>query len=678
MTCATKIGGGYSTNTACQLRTCVGGACNVPQTFSVVHSDDLICTTEETSTYNIGCNPAAPDSVRNQCIQWFRDAVNTSSRSVANGVEFNVSFAFNGDAPTSVSCIKYIAGQMPGGLNLSDNVVCRATLKNGERYQIYAADTNGRIDALQTTAKTVERDREAPSMADIKYYTDETLTTEVQPTNWYNKPVIALAVCSDTPLNEATSCACAQRVDATNTTDADAWSLGVPNSLIGADLMRYTKTITETLTGTQKVQVVDTAGNTSSPKNIAVSLDTQAPLVTPAESGTGTTRTITLTASDTGSKIWKTTTAPTGATNTNGIIYRVGPKTDIQALSFDNECHTTSSFATIAETQSTSFPTQAIATASVNTATQVIAYCVRDNAGNTTRGIYPVTTDACFSSNNMATIPRLDTYRDLLKTRLTGAGNDNQKYGYSFSENTTDANCFRGILANNVMTLMTNQLKAKTSTMLSNWDTDRSELSTSTTLSNGYYYYVYPTSDTLNIVTSPTLTGSPVKTVVVDGGDIRIKTDLIYSEAGKILVIVARKNANGQGGNIIVDTNVKRIDAILIADGGALRSSDATLPGERLTINGRVYSYNTRGGSLTVSGADFIDAATPKKFTNSSLVSASSLNDARIQDLERFRPIFADGNNTCSLTVNYTAFTTANIPALLKRPSTYTGGSCGF
>lgn len=411
VTCATKVGGGYSTNTACQLRTCVGGACNVPQTFSVVHSDDLICTTEETSTYNIGCNPAAPDGVRNQCIQWFRDAVNAGSRNVANGVEFNVSFVFNADAPTNVSCIKYVAGQMPGGLNLSDNVVCRATLKNGEKYQMYAADTNGRIDSLQTTAKTVERDREVPTMAEIKYYTDETLTTEISSTQWYNKPVIALAVCSDTPLNEATSCACAQRVD-TTTTDADSWSLGVPNSLIGADLMRYTRTITETLTGTQKVQVVDTAGNTSTAKNIAVSLDTQAPLVTPTESGTGATRTITLTASDTGSKIWKTTDAPSGATNTSGIIYRVGPKADMATLAFDTACNTTATYATVTETQSSSYPSQATATISnLNTATQVVAYCVRDNAGNTTRGMYPVTADACFSATNMSTIPNFDTYK---------------------------------------------------------------------------------------------------------------------------------------------------------------------------------------------------------------------------------------------------------------------------
>lgn len=79
-----------------------------------------------------------------------------------------------------------------------------------------------------------------------------------------------------------------------------------------------------------------------------------------------------------------------------------------------------------------------------------------------------------------------------------------------------------------------------------------------------------------------------------------------------------------------------------------------------------------------MSGADFIDSTTPKKFTNSSLVNASSLNDARVQDLERFRPLFADGDNTCSLVVNYQAFTTANLPPLLKRPSTFSGGSCGF
>ena len=116
-------------------------------------------------------------------------------------------------------------------------------------------------------------------------------------------------------------------------------------------------------------------------------------------------------------------------------------------LAFNTECNTTATYATVSETQSASFPGQTTVTISnINTATQVVAYCVRDNAGNTTRGMYPVVTDACFSASNMSTIPNLDTYKALLKTRLTATGTDNQKYGYSFSENTTDASCFRGIL----------------------------------------------------------------------------------------------------------------------------------------------------------------------------------------------------------------------------------------
>lgn len=55
----------------------------------------------------------------------------------------------------------------------------------------------------------------------------------------------------------------------------------------------------------------------------------------------------------------------------------------------------------------------------VNTATEVVTYCIRDNAGNTTRGIYPILTDACFSANNMSpVVPTFDNYRNLTATRL--------------------------------------------------------------------------------------------------------------------------------------------------------------------------------------------------------------------------------------------------------------------
>jgi hypothetical protein len=687
VSCAVKIGGGYSTNSACKLTACSGANCNTPQTFSVIHSGDLTCTSENTGTYNIGCNPEAADPVRNECITWFQKAITAGSTNVPNGVKFTVSFTFNSPTPTPVECTKYAAGSMPGGLNLSDNVVCQTTLNNGERYQIYAADTNGKIDSLQSTFKTVERDGDKPTMPEIKYYTDETLTTEVAPTSWYNKPLIALAVCSDTPLNESTACACSNMVDPSST-DAASWSLGSPNSLIGADLMRYTRTIATNFTSAQTVLVIDKAGNQSPVKTLAVALDTKTPVVTLAESGAPTAKTVTITASDLESKIWKTTTTPSNpagatTTNTNTIIYRVWPKADIANLIFDATCGiATPTYATIAETQAAWFPTQVTATVSnINTNTQIMTYCIRDNAGNTTRGIYPAVTNACFSASNMPTIPNLDTYAALTKTRLDSTTlTDNQKYGYSFSENTTDANCFRSILASNVTTLIANQLTPKTATTLTNWNTDRANIkNTSTPNTNGYYYYTYPTTNTLDIMTSPTGTGA--KAVIVEGGDIRIKTDITYTGGDKTLTIIARKNANGQGGNIEIDAGVKNIDAILIADGGALKTTDATTPGDRLTINGRLYSYNTRWGSLkttTTPGSSLIDATTPKKFTNNTLTNATSLTDARIQDLERFRPMFTDSLTTCSLHINYQAFTTSNLPALLRRPNTFTGGSCGF
>ena len=102
---------------------------------------------------------------------------------------------------------------MPGGMNLSDNVVCTTILNNGEQLQVYTADTTGAYSSLQTTMRSVEMDKEAPTIADIKYYTNDSLTTEVSNEYYYNKPVVALAICTDTPSNEAVACACSKTVD---------------------------------------------------------------------------------------------------------------------------------------------------------------------------------------------------------------------------------------------------------------------------------------------------------------------------------------------------------------------------------------------------------------------------------------------------------------------------------
>lgn len=186
----------------------------------------------------------------------------------------------------------------------------------------------------------------------------------------------------------------------------------------------------------------------------------------------------------------------------------------------------------------------------------------------------------------MTTIPTLSPptlathYAPLLKTKLISATlTDNQKYGYSFSENSTDAGCFRGILSNNVTTLVTNQLNPKpaSTTTLSNWTTDLATIKNTTTPNtNGYYYYSYTsgTNNTLSISTSPTGTGT--KSVIVEGGNIQINANLEYTGTGKTLLLIARKNANGQGGNIYINPSVTRIDAIIIADGGAVMNGTTT------------------------------------------------------------------------------------------------------
>lgn len=89
VTCAVKVGEGYSTNSSCQKNACVGGNCSTPQTFSVIHSDNLTCTTQATAEYKIGCNPDAPESNRADCVNWLRQMAN-------NATSFKAPFIFNG------------------------------------------------------------------------------------------------------------------------------------------------------------------------------------------------------------------------------------------------------------------------------------------------------------------------------------------------------------------------------------------------------------------------------------------------------------------------------------------------------------------------------------------------------------------------------------------------------
>ena len=123
------------------------------------------------------------------------------------------------------------------------------------------------------------------------------------------------------------------------------------------------------------------------------------------------------------------------------------------------------------------------------------------------------------------------------------------------------------------------------------------------------------------VIAPTTAANTGAKNVIVDGGNIQINSNIEYTGTGKTLLLIARKNSAGQGGNIYINPTVTRIDAIIIADGGTLINGTTTSgvtttknwithPSDltnRLTINGRLYSYNTRGGSITpqASGTDF-------------------------------------------------------------------------
>ncbi|MCB9806987.1 hypothetical protein H6768_04030 [Candidatus Peribacteria bacterium] len=87
VSCAVKVGDGYSTNTSCQARACVGSTCSDPQTFIVVPSEEISCTNTDNISYDVGCNAASPDYT--QCLKWIYEGTGTT-RNVKvriNGVE---------------------------------------------------------------------------------------------------------------------------------------------------------------------------------------------------------------------------------------------------------------------------------------------------------------------------------------------------------------------------------------------------------------------------------------------------------------------------------------------------------------------------------------------------------------------------------------------------------------
>lgn len=134
------------------------------------------------------------------------------------------------------------------------------------------------------------------------------------------------------------------------------------------------------------------------------------------------------------------------------------------------------------------------------------------------------------------------------------------------------------------------------------------------------------------------------------------------------------------------------IDAILIADGSLMNATNGVIKNwidnrtefaNRLTINGRIYALNTRGGSLKSGGtspATVIQAGnTEGKYFNTAgtLTSTTTISSGAAQDLERFRYVNDDGSTQCTLHVAYLSLATNELPQILTRPSGF-AGSCGF
>lgn len=259
--CAVLVGGGYSTNDYCRLTACVGDNCNVPKAFSVVHSGDKICTTDEVDDYTIGCNPDAPEDVRLACVEMFEEALRNTTPAPANGVPFRVKLNVNGSIPDGglgVECTKWAPNTMPGGYNIYGTISCVQSLPNGEFYEIYAADTTGSpTNSLQSKGRTVARDNTPPTISEVKYYTDASLTDPVAASKWYNKPVYATVVCSDTPTEESLACSCAPKVnqDPAITTSPESWNDGIQfgGVNVGADILRYVRVIPDGIITSQSV-----------------------------------------------------------------------------------------------------------------------------------------------------------------------------------------------------------------------------------------------------------------------------------------------------------------------------------------------------------------------------------------------------------------------------------------
>jgi hypothetical protein len=302
ITCAVKVGDGYSTNNSCKIRTCVGTDCSTPQTFVVTPSANKMCTNQNTVTYDIGCNDSSTDYVR--CVDWFSSAGDHTLK--VNGTVQNL----------------VCTSTRPAGA-LSDVKTCTISLPSGGvPVTLFSGDAN----SFQTTIYSLTKDTQAPT-GTLEYYTNYSAGTKLDPTQyplWQKQPITAVITCTDLPgASDGSNCACAPTLQG----DTDGlWSLGQrsTNTSIGPDVMAYSRIFYSGTMSPYAVIVRDTAGNQLFPGfTPIVRIDSIPPKVTASISGT----TVNLIVSDPvegGSGLWKASSSvPTGINKSGSVLYEV-------------------------------------------------------------------------------------------------------------------------------------------------------------------------------------------------------------------------------------------------------------------------------------------------------------------------------------------------------------------
>jgi hypothetical protein len=123
------------------------------------------------------------------------------------------------------------------------------------------------------------------------------------------------------------------------------------------------------------------------------------------------------------------------------------------------------------------------------------------------------------------------------------------------------------------------------------------------------YYFTKGSQGILELYNSNasnTLTITGQKTIVAEGVNIYIRSNIAYANLASGLALVALKNANGEGGKIYIDPAVTNIASFLYADGAVLgydgvdelsQTTSVSVLKNQLYIYGSVIAANTIGWS---------------------------------------------------------------------------------